>query len=264
MKSPNQLLTRSNVVVATLITLTLGISPAVGQETIIQEWDFTGGSLLSESGTNATFFGNQVETPDDGTDDQYLVTRANGFSGSVPLGTALDALNTDLLTVSVTLSDFDFSIGNDQWFGVRFRSGTANISDLRFDAQTAAQSGTIDRMRLTGTAVAGIALDATASTEPITYGMTLNFVDNSYTYWIGTPASDASTWVQRFDGNYTGFLDLSSVTIDGLQWAIQNHQVGESFNMDQIKVFTSVIPEPSTFALTGLGALGLALLRRRR
>jgi hypothetical protein len=224
-------------------------------DTVIQEWNFTGGSLLSNTGTNAGFFG---AVPDLDGNDQYNVTRTNGNSGSVLLGTTISAANADSLTLSITLADFNFSTGNDQLFAARFRSGTTTIADLRWDAQTPN-----NRMRITGQAVGGVALNTTVSSTPITYGLTLSFADNTYTYWIGTPTSGAETWVSRF-ANYTGPLSLGSATIDNVNWGIDFYGSGNSFNLDQIQVSMVPIPEPSTFALTGLGACGLLLLRRRR
>jgi hypothetical protein len=226
---------------------------------IIQEWNFTGGSLLSESGTNAGFFGT---VPDIDGNNQYNVTRGIGNSGSVLLGTSISAANASSVTLSVTLAGFNFATGNDQSFSARLRSGTTSIGEVSWDAQTAAASGSIDRMRLTGSAVAGVALNATASATPITYGLTLSFTDNTYTYWIGTPTSDNTTWVSRFV-NHTGPMALGSVTLDNAQWGIANFGTGNSFNLDQIQISTTPVPEPSTVALTALSVMGLALLRRR-
>jgi len=257
MKSAN-LLPFSPTCLAALVLVGYATTTSA-QTTVIQEWNFTGGSLLSESGTNATFFGTVADI--DGN-DQYQVTRGDGTSGAVLLGTTINASMADLLTVSVTLSDFDFSNGNEQLFGVRFRSGTTTISDLRFDAQSVLSGAPADRIRLTGTAVAGVAVNATDSASPITYGLTLDFDNNTYTYWIGTPTSDASTWISRF-ANYTGAIDLSSVSVDGLQWNISNFGAGNYFNLDQIQVTTTTVPEPTSAALLGLGGLAVVMLRRR-
>ncbi len=223
---------------------------------VIQEWNFTGGSLLSESGTNAGFFGT---VPDTDGNDQYNVTRGNGNSGSVLLGTSISAANASSLTLSITLADFNFANGNDQFFAARFRSGSTSIGDIRWDAQIA----TPNRMRITGMAVGGIALNSTVSSSPITYGMTLSFADNTYTYWIGTPASGPETWVSRF-ANYTGPVALGSATIDNVNWGIDFFQAGNSFNLDQIQISMVPIPEPSAIALAGAGMVGLLLIRRRR
>jgi hypothetical protein len=229
---------------------------------IIQEWNFTAGSLLSESGTNAGFFSTGAVVPDVDGNNQYNVTRLNGNSGSVLLGTSISAANASSVTMSVTLAGFNFATGNDQSFSARLRSGTTLIGEVSWDAQTAASSGTIDRMRLTGSAVAGVALNATTSATPITYGLTLSFTDNTYTYWIGTPTSDNTTWVNRFV-NYTGPMALGAVTLDNAQWGIANSFSGNSFNLDQIQISTTPVPEPSAIALTGLSVMGMALLRRR-
>ena len=113
-------------------------------------------------------------------------------------------------------------------------------------------------------AVGGVALDSTVSASPITYGMTLSFTDNTYTYWIGTPTSGPETWVSRF-ANYTGPVPggLGSVTIDNVNWGIDFYSAGNSFNLDQIQVSMVPIPEPSVIALAGAGMVGLLSIRRR-
>jgi hypothetical protein len=222
---------------------------------VIQEWNFTGGSLLSESGTDAGFFG---LVPDTDGNNQYNVTRGNGNSGSVLLGTSVSAANAQSLTLSITLADFNFAAGADEYFVARFRSGTTSIADMRWAAQTANT-----RMRIQGLAVAGVAVNSLSSASPVTYGLTLSFTDNTYTYWMGTPSSGAETWFSRF-ANYTGPLALGSVTIDNVNWGIANYGTGNSFDLDQIQISMVPIPEPSAIALAGVGAVGLLLIRRRR
>jgi hypothetical protein len=238
---------------------------SLSADVVVQEWNFNDtsdgtASLISDQGLNSQFFG----TIGDNilNDGAYNVTRGNGFSGDRPLGSTFNASNTRSMTVAVTLSDFDFSNGDDQSFAVRLRNDSSNtiFANLNLDAQPASTNPA--RMRLTGTAVAGVIQNGTSSSSPITYGMTIDFEANSYTYWVGTPTSDGSTWENRFN-NYTGSLDLSTAEIDGVQWGISNHGDGDSFNLDQVSIRFTAVPEPAAGGFLGTVFLGMILRRRR-
>lgn len=201
---------------------------------VLEEWNFTRGSMKSGNGVNATFFSSVADQ--DG-DDQYLVTRGNGYSGNISLTQNTDAssvANTKEITVSVTVASFDFSAGADYAFGVTLRDGNESIGVLKFDAIPADDKGPA-RTRLIGTAIAGIVLDNVVSESPVTFGLTLNFEQNTYTYWVGTPSADKKAWQNRYKA-YTGDLDLSGASIDALRWSIEKAVEGNSMKLDQIQV----------------------------
>ena len=231
---------------------------------IVQEWNFTedGSGLsdrVSEQGLNAQFFDNPDPVAFDGG---LTIQRGNGFAGDRPLGIALNDSNATEITLSVTLASWDFSAGTiDTKFGIQFRNDTANstITDLGFHKQDSNS-----RIRLTGTAVAGIAVDA-ESGGSITYGLTLDLVNDTYTYWIGTPTSDGSTWANRFAGHTGTITDLGVADIDAVRWSISNHTAGNQFVLDQVQIAYTAVPEPATIALLmGFAALGLVIYRRRQ
>lgn len=230
--------------------------------TVIQEWNFTGGSLLSETGQSAgDFFSNSGANPDTSGNDWYNITHGAANSPAW-LGTTLSAANADKVVISVTLNDFDFSAGGDQKFVVVPMSDTWTWQGVMgFDA---ADLGT--RTLIQGSLgdpngwdwiSGGVAVDAVAG-GPITYGMTYDFVNNETSLWIGSPDSGSETWVQ--DWGRTHAEDLSGVSISGLNFNIENHVAGDSFGVDQIKV--EVIPEPATLGLISAAGIGVVAIRR--
>ncbi len=237
-------------------------------QTVIQQWDFTedGSGLsnrVSNQGLNATHF----DDPDPVAFDGGLtVQTASGFSGDRAIGITLDDTNTSVATMSITLNSFNFSTGTaDDNFRVRFRfdDGATDLNqtvgDLNFQKQDANS-----RIRLTGEAVAGVAVNAETG-GPITYGMTLDFQADTYTYWIGTPTSDGSTWSSRFaahTGSIAG-LGTGNLRVDSLQWNTALTS-GNEYVLDQIQLSYTAVPEPSTVALLGMAFAGLWVMRRKK
>lgn len=228
--------------------------------TVIQEWNFTGGSLLSETGQSAgDFFSNGGANPDTSGNDWYNITHG---AQNMPawLGTDLSAANADQVVISVTLNHFDFSASGDQDFSVIPMSddwtwqGRTILNATDAGTRTMLQ-GSVGPSWISG----GVAVDGTVTGGPITYGMTLDFVANETTLWIGSPESGSETWEQ--DWGRTASQDLSGVTISGLNFYIENHLAGDSFGVDQIKV--EVIPEPATLGLVTAVGIGAIAIRRR-
>jgi hypothetical protein len=77
----------------------------------------------------------------------------------------------------------------------------------------------------------------------------------SYTYWVGTPDSGSETWASR-DAGYTGDIDLSSVTIDAVQWAWVNVAAGDTFTMDRIQISRDAIIPNTAPTWTATPVLG--------
>lgn len=232
----------------------------------VQTWDFNENGTTgiankqsNEDSINSGFFGTDPVAFDGGITGQ--TGDGNSFAGDLALGSAFNDSNTSTLTMSITLSSWDFSLGTtDTGFGLRFRNdaGGTTISDLSFRKQDGNS-----RMRFTGTSVAGIVANA-ESGGALTYGMTLDFVADTYTYWIGTPEADGTAWESRF-ANHTGtIVGLGTVDIDAIQFLYQSGTDGNQIVIDQIQV-TQVVPEPSAYALMGgILALSFVMVRRRR
>lgn len=242
---------------------------SLSAQIVIQEWNFTedGSGLanrVSEQGLNAQFFDDPDPVAFDGG---VTVQTASGFSGDRPLGISLSKANATSITISATIASFDFETAQDgatdYKFGIRLRDDATNttFADLQFAEQDAN-----DRVRLLGQATAGVAINDDISASPITYGITLDLVNDTYTYWIGTPTSGAETWESRFAA-YTGALDISTIAggvIDAVQWSGQGDAGADQFVIDQVQVSYVAIPEPSSYALIFAGAVAVFVVWRRK
>lgn len=74
---------------------------------------------------------------------------------------------------------------------------------------------------------------------------------------FGTGVLD--TWAFQWD--LTGITE--PITSFSITWSVTNHAQTYGIRLDQGSEYVQVIPEPSTLGLFGLGAAGLACLRRR-
>ncbi len=244
-----------------VITVVYACCCCLASAAIIDVWNFTGGSTTSSNGASLSFLTTSPETPDIDGNNQLNVTRGNGTGANISLGGSYSTNNTKNITVSITLADFDFSKSNNQAFGFEFRSGATTVTKLKLDTIATPTPNT--RLHtLTGSTVAGIAINSAVTTAPLTYGLTLNFEANTYTCWIGTPTSDGSTWASRY-GVHTGTLNLETVNIDSFRPTLENHATGDRFNIDQLQISYEAIPEPATLGLVFIGGILVITMRRR-
>ena len=244
---------------AIMALIAMGASAAV-----IQEWNFTENgsgiaSTSSETGLATGFFG----TDSVASDGAFTVDRANGTAGDVALGTTMNQSTYNSIEISVTLASMSVgSIAGDDFFSVKLRTDVGNT--VRADLTAKEQDG-FDRIRMTGEAVGGVIVDA-ETMGPITYGITLDLQNDTYTYWVGTPTSDGSTWASRY-ANYTGAWDIGDADIDAVQWAVTGFSdgggTGNELLLDQIKITAEVIPEPATLGMVAAFGGAILFIRRR-
>ncbi|NCG08478.1 MAG: hypothetical protein GWO81_02735 [Verrucomicrobia bacterium] len=245
-----------------LLPLVLGFAASLQAQTVTQVWNFNEdgeglASLNSESGTNTTFFGSDAVASDGG----LTINRASGNSGDISIGGSFNQANTSTLTLSVVLTSMDVAVGGTtDFFKINLRNDASNTKY----ASLSMTEHTAGLRIVTDAGVAGVAV-ASNTTGPITYGLTLDFLSDTYTTWIGTPTSNNSTWANRFGAAYTGTWDIGTETIDGLQWSVSDFSNANTIILDQVQISTvAVVPEPQTYAvIAGVLAIGAVVLRRR-
>ena len=243
------------------LPILLSFAVSLHAQTVAQSWEFTedgtgAASLLSESGTTTTFYGSDAATSDGG----LTIGRASGSSGDVSIGGSFSEADTATLTLSVTLVGMDVAVGGTtDKFNINLRNDASNTKY----ANLSLTEHTSGLRAVTQAGVAGVAV-ASNTTGPITYGLTLDFQNDSYTTWIGTPESDNSTWSNRFNA-YTGEWDIGTNTIDALQWNISDYTNNNFVILDQVQISTVAVPEPQAYGLiAGALILGAAVWQRRK
>lgn len=79
----------------------------------------------------------------------------------------------------------------------------------------------------------------------------------SFTTLVGSVTATTSGWTQ-----YTVALPTATTGRIAFEYAVANAAIANVVGIDTVSV--SAVPEPSTYALMGLGVAGLAALRRRK
>lgn len=208
--------------------------PVVIVEEVVEEWNFTGGSTLSDNGENLNFNFNE----DTSGNDWYNVT-TNGWGWGTPLtNLSITSANTEKLILSVTLNDYDFNTSQTALFGVSLTGSGWTGADVRLDCVGGPQMAIQGNMGATW-ASAGAIKWGDCSGGAVTYGLMLDFKGGaagtgSYSYWTGSPGQWSVGWTW---GGESGDIDLSGVTIDTINVFLDEHLSGDRFGLDQIKVY---------------------------
>ena len=168
------------------------------------------------------------------------------------------AFSTDTGALSFS---FLTNIGTANGYAAIFRFTGSNTADFRIYEGVNASTGALGTLRDTKTLTSSGANWSTSSF----YTLSLNVStagDNSGISFIGSILSTGGTPL----GSFTTYTDTSpssaTNTSVGVRMGVGSTDV---LRMDNFSVTTSLIPEPSTFALLGgFGALALAIHSRRK
>jgi hypothetical protein len=245
-----------------LLGIFAGQISLLGQTTtIIEQWNFTGDSLVGDNGNDlGGFFTNagNVDTPGN---DTWTLNRSQGFGGNTLSGLNLNSSNADLVTMSYTISSWDLSNGNNNVkFLMRLKNDATPtpqiVGTLEFRTSDVGSAPAVPSTTLVGSGYdgsssgsflnAGVLTSAKTGSSPFTVGVTLDLANETYTFWVGDPdGDDGSAWENRYIG-YTGTIPgLSAQTIDSLSFGFQNVAAGDFVEIDQITLEkTDLDPAP--------------------
>ncbi|HSH94714.1 MAG TPA: hypothetical protein VK968_11260 [Roseimicrobium sp.] len=199
------------------------------------------------------------------TTNALVNTSGNGFNlvkGSFTNGTALTNGGEGS---SITLSfDFRFTtLPAASNAGVRIGLGTGNSGDTFFVGTGGTASSGFAHFNAVDTTSSGVGV-TTSPTPTLSINDTLS---HSFVMTLTRTGTTSLLYSATIDGNtFTG----TSSAIASNSFTFDRILIGEGsaalfFNIDNVNVTLGAIPEPSTYAaLTGLSALGLVALQRRR
>lgn len=235
---------------------------------IVEEWNFTGGSTVSEDGLDVDFL--STGSTDDGSDDQLYIDRGDGFMSPE----TITEIDTGKLHLYVTMSGLNVEENPDnggalRYFGVRLQNSGSIVIGARLLAsyRDFAVDGTADEpaLRLGGVSTtastAGYPFDFHVKDNSFTYGLTLDYDGGAsgtgaYKYWINSPDDDGSDWIQ---GPYSGAeADQVFDAINQIRF-VMDHSGGTGdtplpanhFNIDRIVLVHESPVAPTSATLLG-------------
>lgn len=246
-------------------TLTIGTS-ATAAVTTIYSHDFSGGtaqlngasvttgvgtwvanSVVTQAGVTGAGEGSALLPFDPVIGEIYTLSldvNHSGGSAWVGLGFARDALGS----VGASLAGERFTNNPEgiSWF--LYRDDSVTVGDVADDIQIFGGLRTANGIADTNTAAYVSGVSQTLTIVIDTAGDGSSFTADYFVEGVSLLSSGPATISQNIDD-----LNFAGITIDGS---------GASHTIDNFSLTSGVVPEPSIFALVGLG--GLALLRRRR
>jgi len=131
-------------------------------------------------------------------------------------------------------------------------SGTAQIDVIVADDNAGVPGNILDQTSVTAPGAATIVTATFSGTVPLTTGQ-------QYWVWLSAPDDGLSSWYW----NVMGDVDLRAMGTNlssGGSWAASTGNARSAFRVEG----AILVPEPGTFVLLGLGAVGMVLYRRRK
>ena len=225
------------------------------QEVYIAVWDFnsdsteiSGGTATGLDNTNLHWLSNE-STDNDSTDGAITLNSvSNPYSPFYAAG--LNIGSSGKYHFSIALNNWNITSSNGSLFQIRFKSADNKVvASIKIEENKVVGSFDGDKTRVVGSlfnntssgefkSVGHFGPESLAYSTPVNIGLTLDFDNDTYEYWTGTPNSPTDG--KEFYYDFTGVSGnmpstLAGVTIDHIQLnAVLG--VGDSFTIDQIKI----------------------------
>jgi hypothetical protein len=242
MKKTNRILTS----LATL--LAAGVISAQGQTTI-SLWDFNGASATTVPG------GENSPTPSIGTGTASLiggVTAAASFGSGVANGGSTDPVPTAPANYAWQTTTYPAATANNLSAGVQFLVSTVGYQDIRltFDIRHSNTSSRYEGVTYT--------LNGGTTWTPFAF-----FDGNAGDTWFNNRTADFSSIVGANDNANFGVRIVAAFASSAVGGAeayaasATTYASSGTWRFDMVNISGTVVPEPATGALFGLGALAL-------
>jgi hypothetical protein len=244
-----------------IFALLLASLSVKSQETVIAVWDFdgsnteiSGGTLSSSSSINSNL--NWLTTysySGDPSDNAITISNTYDLRFSGGLAQGLSISGNYKVNLSIAFNSWKISPNSTSSFQIRFRDTDnkvvgsiklqENLVDGVFDGdKTRALGNLYDSSLQAGSQkVAGhFGSGSLDYSTPVTIGLSLNFVNDTYSYWTESPNSPVNGKEFNYDfsaisGNMP--TSLEGVIIDNIQFGVKAEN-DDFFTIDQIKIST--------------------------
>lgn len=276
-------MTHRRTLLATLAataTLAAAAVPGLHAQTVVFSQNFNGATqnsdvtgsggnlfdgILGSAGNAFTVSGGTISSAKTGAVSAAInrTTPISGLAGKA--ATFQFDFNASNVTATTTTNDLLFQVGNG-YTNITGAEATATYQSINFDLQ-GTNSFSVAGVGGTFSGTQTIYLDLNNSGAPVTFptpgGGTLTLANDSFTVFVGT----ANLFAANGGQVSVGIGGSGNPGLDITQFKLRYPSTGDNatVTVDNFLV-TQIIPEPSTYALAGLGLIGLALgaVRRRR
>ena len=241
---------------ATEVTRTVNVVETLQSENnIIAVWDFDGDSTEISGGTTTELTNTNLQWLNSGSEDADANDGAitvnnvtNAYSPSYAAG--LNIGSSGKYHFSFALNNWNITSSSGSLFHIRFKSGDNEVvASIKIEENKVNGSFDGDKTRVVGNLFNNTSSgvfksgghfgpESLAYSIPVNIGLTLDFDNDTYEYWTGTPNSPTDG--KEFYYDYNGVsgnmpTSLVGVTIDHFQLnAVVG--AGDSFTIDQIKI----------------------------